>query len=322
MICRIAEPEEMPIDKNGVRADAIMDGGATVNRSNYGRMYEHYFNAASRDILIRMRHAFGITPTDITTQHKVEDIYNNNHQLFDQMYHYLMGYYEILTPNMFADLVNAPDEVKINHLSYITDNKWQAIHLEMPTDNPVSYSHAVEAIEKLYQPLHDKVTYTYAGVQMESTEKVRIASLYVMLLEKTGDDWSSTASSKLQHFGLPSQITKNNKFATPIRNQALRGLGEAEGRILVSHVDDEVVAELMDRSNNPTTHREIVKNILTAEYPTNIERLVDRDKIPLGGAKPIQIVNHMALCAGWKFKYTPDPAMWADYTHVKGVSNE
>lgn len=297
----------MPVDKNGVRADAIMDGNATFNRSNYGRLYEHYFNAASRDILIKLRNWIGIVPEDKYTQHRVEECYHSNRGVFDQCWDYLMGYYEILQPIVYYELKDQSDEVKINHLAYITNNKEQAIHLFLPTNNPVSYSHAVDEIEKRYPPLRDKVTFTHNGQFITSEEDVRIASLYVMLLEKTGDDWSATASGKLQLFGMLSQITRSDKFSSPIRGQALRGIGEAEGRNLVSYTGQEPVAEFMDRNNNPTAHKQIVRKFLKSEKPTNIDRLVDRNEIPFGGAKPIQIIKHVALCAGWKFRYTPDP---------------
>ena len=67
----------------------------------------------------------------------------------------------------------------------------------------------------------------------------------------------------------------------------------------------------MDRNNNPSTHAEIVKQILIADKPTGIKELIDRTKFPFGNTKPLQILNHIALCAGWKFEYeqkqTPAP---------------
>ncbi|MFO6284994.1 hypothetical protein ACLBVW_36075, partial [Pseudomonas aeruginosa] len=50
VICKVMEDEDMPIDENGNRADLIIFGGSTMLRSNYGRIYEHGFGAAARDI--------------------------------------------------------------------------------------------------------------------------------------------------------------------------------------------------------------------------------------------------------------------------------
>jgi hypothetical protein len=127
-----------------------------------------------------------------------------------------------------------------------------------------------------------------------------------MLLEKIGDDLAAVSSARLQHFGILSQITKADRNALPIRNQPVRVNGETEGRIFVSYAGPLAVAEIMDRNNNPFTHKHIVWNILKADNPSNIDVAVDRKLISLGNAKPLQLVNHIAYCGGWKFKYSKE----------------
>ncbi|MFO5615266.1 hypothetical protein ACLBQC_32445, partial [Klebsiella pneumoniae] len=53
-MCNVMEDEDMPIDENGNRADLIIFGGSTMRRSNYGRIYEHGFGAAARDLAHRL----------------------------------------------------------------------------------------------------------------------------------------------------------------------------------------------------------------------------------------------------------------------------
>ena len=76
-------------------------------------------------------------------------------------------------------------------------------------------------------------------------------------------------------------------------------------RILVSYIGDEFVSEMMDRNNNPATHKQIIENLLSAEKPTNIDNLVDRSVHPFGGAKPVQLVNHILQVSGVEFQYSP-----------------
>lgn len=306
VVCYVAEPHEMPVDKNGVRADAVVDGGATINRSNYGRFFEHYINAVSREILIKFRRTLGILPNEKYIRHKVEECYHNDLAQFTRLWNELMAYYDVIQPLVYDDFLSITDEGKIQHLGYILNNDFQAIHLFTPTDNPVSYSHAIEELEKRYKPLRDKVSYVYEGKHVESADPVRISSIYMMLLEKTGDDWSATASGKLQVFGFLAQTGKADKHSTPIRNQPVRTWGEAENRLIVSYTSPECAAEIADRNNNPSTSKEIVRRIIKDKYPTNIDKLVDRQQNPYGGSKPLQTLKHVALCAGWKLKYTPD----------------
>jgi hypothetical protein len=127
-----------------------------------------------------------------------------------------------------------------------------------------------------------------------------------MLLEKIADDWSSVSSGKLQHFGILSPITKAEKFSYPYRNSPVRTIGETEGRIFASYCGREAIAEMMDRSNNPMTQRNVIWNILQSDKPTNIDSVVDRNYVSLGGSKPIQLIKHMFECAGFIPYYEPE----------------
>lgn len=62
----------------------------------------------------------------------------------------------------------------------------------------------------------------------------------------------------------------------------------------------------MDQSNNPTVHKEITANILRAPQPTNIPKVIDRDKFPLGQGRNILFVTHVLECAGIRFVYKPE----------------
>jgi hypothetical protein len=100
-----------------------------------------------------------------------------------------------------------------------------------------------------------------------------------------------------------SQVTNADKYAAPTRTQAIRAWGEAEVRIAVSYAGARITADILDRNNNPFTHKHILEQILRADKPTGIEKVVDRSIVPLGGSKPLQLVRHVAQCGGWKFVY-------------------
>jgi hypothetical protein len=291
----------MPVDAAGNRADMIMDGNSTVNRMNVGRLYEQYINGASRDVAKKIRQDLGIKQKDIHAKTKVEQIFYDNNALFTSTYNYLMGYYKIISEKMFGWLNDASEEDKIGHLaSIVKDN----IYLYMPTDIETEYVDIVKNLEKHYPQTYGPVSYIgNSGVRVTTKDPVRIGSMYIILLEKTGDDWASVSSGKLQHFGILSQLTKQDKYAQPTRMQPVRAIGESEARIFVSYVGVEGMAEIMDRNNTPRTHKEIVSNILKAKSSTNIDNVIDRKEFPLGGPKPLNIVNHFLLCAGMRFVY-------------------
>lgn len=304
VICYIAEPHEMPVDAEGNRADIVMDANSTVSRMNIGRMYEHYINAASRDTTKKIISMVTDDITDKRIYNKLLNIFDVDKARFLSIYNYLMGYYSIVSPKMFSYFSSEiNDQEQFDHLySVIKDG----IFLYLPTDNAPESNEIIKQLQEHYRPVYGPVSYIgSSGNKVTTKTPVRISSLYVMLLEKIGDDWAAVSSGKLQHFGILSQLTKSDKYSQPTRNQAVRAIGETEARIFVSYCGQKLVAEIMDRNNNPLTHKTSVWNILNSEHPTNIPYIVDRNLIPLGGAKPIQLVNHITLTGGFRFTYKP-----------------
>lgn len=289
----------MPVDEAGNRADIVMDGNSTVNRMNIGRAYELYYNAASRDVSKYIQSTLNVKDRNHPKIY-VEDIFNSNQQLFETVYKYLMGYYKIVSPKIYNFYnSNRTDEERINHIAEIIKD---GVYIYMPADTEIEHVEAVQDLEKHYKPTYGPVTYVgNSGNRVTTKDPVRIGSVYIMLLEKTGDDWSSVASGKLQHFGILAQLTRADKNTQPIRTSPIRAIGESEGRIFVSYAGERAIAELMDRNNNPVAHKAIVQNILNADKPTNIDEIIDREKIHYGGSKPLSIVKHVLQCAGIKF---------------------
>ena len=301
----------MPVDEEGNRADIVMDPNSRVNRMNIGGLTEQYINAASRDVGKRIRKLLGIDQGDHHAKTKVEEIFYQNPALFLQAWEYLIGYYKIIAPKQYLWCTDGSmdDEEKIEHIANLC---FDHIYVYIPPEDSPEYMEAIKKIERSYRPVYGPVEYIgYSGNKVKTKTNVRIGSMYIMLLEKTGDDWSSVASGKTQHFGVIAKLTKEDKSNEPIRAQPIKGVGETEGRIFASYTGARATAELMDRNNNPSTHAEIVKQILIADKPTGIKELIDRTKFPFGNTKPLQILNHIALCAGWKFEYeqkqTPAP---------------
>lgn len=289
VICKIMKPEDMPVDVNGNRADIIMDPNATISRMNLGRLYEQYFNAASRDVVKRISQVLS-TATVMSAPQEV----------IDQQYAYLADYYSCYSSRMEAWFKNGQID-KRQHLKKVLQD---GIYLYMPPDNEKEIRGIVKELEEKFPQTYSCVTYVgNSGQRITTKNPVRIGSLYIMLLEKTGDDWSAVASGTLQNFGVLSQIPKYARSAKPYRPQPVRAIGETEARIYTSYIGPEATVDIMDRNNSIAAHEAVVDSILSSNTPTNIECAVDRKKVPLGNARPLQIIKHIGACAGWRFTY-------------------
>jgi hypothetical protein len=177
-------------------------------------------------------------------------------------------------------------------------------------------------VKQEFMPHKGKLTYRgNSGKIRRTKEDILVGSLYIMLLEKTGNDWTAVSSGKLQNFGVLSQITNQDKNAAPTRQQAIRAWGETEVRIATAYLGPKITAEIIDRNNNILSHRDAVRSVLTAPTPSNIDVLVDRIKIPLGRARPLELIKHLAFCNGWEFTYKPyqETSHKVDYSFDVGV---
>ena len=287
------KPEEMPVDKDGNRADIIMDPNATISRMNLGRLYEQYFNAASRDVVKRIREV--LQSSTVMTAPLV---------IIDQQFEYLTQYYSCYSSRMESWFRNNPID-KRQHLKKILND---GIYLYMPPDNEKEVRGIVKELEQKFPQTYGPVTYIgNSGNRVTTKNPVRIGSLYIMLLEKTGDDWTAVSSGMLQHFGVLAPIPKSLRHAKPSRTQAIRAIGETEARIYASYVGPEITVDILDRNNSVTSHEAVVDSILESPYPTNINTAVDRKAVPLGNSRPLQIVKHILQCAGIQFYYKKSP---------------
>jgi hypothetical protein len=213
-----------------------------------------------------------------------------------------MHYFEIVNPKQ-AEFYRSEARKGLRH-EHMIDIIEDGIYIYHPSDNDPELPDVVEELKTHFMPHMSPMTYRGNDGEMVTTRESMICGeLYFILLEKTGDDWTSVSSGKLQNFGILSHINNQDKHASPWRQQAIRAWGETETAIGVSYMGTPVMAELMDRNNNINAHRAGIYTILRAENPSNIDVLVDRNKIPLGSAKPLELVKHLALCNGWEFTY-------------------
>lgn len=301
VICHLAEPHEMPVDEHGNRADIITDDISTLNRMNPARGFEQYFNCASRDVLKRLSTLLGVPREERYPKVQLTKIAETRPELFNEAMEYLLGYYKLTTPWQEQWIRELDTEGRIHHLSCILKD---FIYLHIPTNSPHEAAQIVMDLEQHYRPVYGPVTYIgFSGNRVVTKKPVRVGPVYYMLLEKTGNDWSSVSSARVHHFGFLAPVSRGDKFSEPIRNQPVRANGEAETRIIVSTAGPRALAEVMDRNGSPRSHQAVVESILDADKPTNLPLAVDRNVIPLGGSKPLQLLEHVAFCSGFTFTY-------------------
>lgn len=308
--CRVTDEANMPRDKWGRIADFCVDPNSTNDRMNFGRFYETFLNDASFHLTRRIKEELNIQKN--LSEHQIFANLVNNEQKAKEALDLYLQFISMINATSASYIEQQDFEVQMKHLAYQlkSDYIYKYTPPEMigeGEDQGSFYGITKQIKNSQFNPPRDSVTYIgLNGKEVKTFEPVRISSIYVILLEKIGDDGASVSSGKLQHFGILSQLTRSDKYGSPTRINPTRAYGETEVRIVTSYCGREAIAEVMDRNNSPSTHKAICENILNAEKPTNIDNLVDRQKIPLGGARPIQFTSHLLYCFGTKFAYTDE----------------
>ena len=281
VVCEVWEDEDMPVDCDGNRADVIMDTESLIKRMNLGRAYEIYITASANATTKRVREMLTQNPNDIDTP-----------------WNYLMEFYRIIAPLMLPILPSGKIP-KEHHLQKVVE---EGIYLYMPTDNPVEYIKAVRELADKYPAPYGPVTYRgRSGQQVTTKTPILIGSIYLLLLEKIGNTQTAVSSAKLQHYSIPARVSNSDRYAYMGRHNPVRILGESEVRLFAAMCGGEVVADLIDQTNNPQAHNEILYNILRAPKPSDLSTALDRTKIPCGNGRILTLVRHMLECGGVAF---------------------
>lgn len=284
VIVQIRKPEDMPRWPDGTTADLVMDNDSNIKRMNLGGPFEQATNAFGAQLTRRVQCIMsqgGIVQAN-----------------YDQAYSELMEFYSIASPLMHEFMVRELQETprRNQHVDAVIKD---GIYLWLPPHTPNLGSDIIDQLDIRYGLEMHPVTYRDSNGNLTTTkQKMLIGETYIIMLEKNGFDWSSVASPKRQHFGILARMTNMDKHSTPGRENAVRITGEAEIRLLLALIPDYVVADLLDRPNNPAAHKAEVRSILEAKNPARIELAVDRRKVPLGGNRAIQFIRHIMWCCG------------------------
>lgn len=293
----------MPVDVDGNRADIITSPDSIPGRMNLGRVYAPYFSGASRDITRQMLEEFGLNRhLKRLTDELIDGIPIDR---LEQGLNTLLRFYSIVSPEMehkFRHLLS--DEERRDWLKMLVNEKpW----LMIPIDTKEQFDSMVLKIESEFKLVYGPVEYIgESGEKVRTASNVRVAPLYIMLLDKIADTWLSVDIGSMSHFGILSGHNRTTKYGKPWKKSSPKNIGETEGHIDVSYGGRHMLAELRDRNASIVSQRLSAQHILRAKFPTNIDNLIDRKIHPYQKDRPLQFVQHYLRPAGAELVYVEE----------------
>lgn len=275
---------DMPVDMHGNVADVVMDPNSTVKRSNMSRTTEQYLKASM-----------------VYWSGQIKNIYEGEKGKVgrDKAWAMLKEYVGIISPPYLKVLEDdrvSPDE----ELRAICKS---GLRIWIPTDNPVDYYKVIHELQQRFTlPIGPVVYRGNSGMMRKTKRNVLIGPIYMYLLEKDARDWSGVASSRLHpSYGTPTKTGPSDKYRSPGKESAVKGLGETEFRLTYNACGGYTVQQMVERSNNPLAHRYTIRSIMTSQQPTAIDNAVNWDEVPTNGGRPMQFVRHNYECMGIKW---------------------
>lgn len=306
VICKITDDDKMYRDENGNLVDIAIANASTVKRSIPSRYFEQFFNAVRRDNVARIREMLGLDR--FLKGNTEEDIEQAVFEHPDRMkaLDILTRVYENSSEKNYEFITTLKnDQERLEHLYWVVK---EDAYLNIRPDMELDLLEGARNIQKSdLAPHYGYLTFTNDLGQKRTTKnRMLTGEMYIVLLEKLPTGWASVASPRYQHLGIPAKISNVDKHAAYGREQVIKTVSESEARAFSAYAGDEFVAELMDRTNNPATHRMIVWETLDTEDHGTVFNLVDRKKIPLGNSRPVQFTRNFMACNGVTFKYHRD----------------
>jgi len=280
IVSKIIPEKDMPIDGNGIRADAIMDHKSVNSRMNAGKLFDGYVTTTSRMVQKYVRE-----------HSKVLD-----NKTVDHLWDYILGYLSILEVDQYQSyksVTSMTDKKEV--IKEIIEKEF---YVMFPIDNKKRARLVVEDLDNsIYKLTKTPIKFNIEGVAKETTDPVAIETVYMLVLSKIADTWLATSTGKNNHFGVPISTSKNNKKRQPWSPNPVK-TGETETRLYSAYVGREALAELRDRSASIETHKHMYRNILKADKPTRIDKVIDRNIVGFNNDKPVKLMESILNVGG------------------------
>lgn len=280
VVTDIMEDDEMPVDQWGNVADFMFDDSTVIKRMSLSRVNAPYINGVGDQIMRELK--------PVMDAGDLETAWNT-----------LMRYYYIVSPEFVEQVVEKhciTDEDKWDHLRYVQRH---GTEVYIPTDSIAAGSERMENLIREFPLKKGPVRYRGRSGRWRTTKNdIAIGDTYIMMLEKTANDWSAVGIPKLQAHGLPSKLSNSDKYSSPGKEQPTRYCGESEHREVTAFAGGWFASVFMDYANNPKQVDSITESIYATDKPSAITIATNFEKYPIGGNRALRILYHQLNVAG------------------------
>jgi hypothetical protein len=255
----IIEDHMAPTYADGTRAEVIINNTPAFRRQIYSMLMELSINYINVNIQKEAR------------------LLRNLGQ-YAEAYAMILEFCETGFPE-FGEIVRATytnaDDIK-DYVDHCCD-KMISIHVR---SNTRLYGVAIiNALRAKYPFKPQKATFMNSlGEYVETVNPILISNQHFMMLDKFGTDMSAQALPKSNLFGMPAKLNDSSKYSSWLRDQGNRNTGETEGRLRTSQHGGQETAKQLAMAYSPDLRKVMVRRIIRADDPFNIDQIVKPDE--------------------------------------------
>lgn len=253
-IGKIVPDERMPVDDYGERADIVTSNIQDFKRQIFTSLVELDVNFVNIRLYPEFKKAV------------LEGAYAKAWDIVSEFFGTVSPHFAELIEELDADQrieymqLMASDE---NEFSYYPDPNLGGIDVIKRLDD--KYGHIKPTPVTFINEFGDTI---------RTITNIPITSAYMVMLDKFGDDISSQSTGKVNIFGLPTSLSKEERVRNFYRAQLNRNIGAAEGRLFLNQQGGALAVQQLVLGHSPDANEMAVKRILRAENPFMVERLV------------------------------------------------
>lgn len=285
VICHKRPRKEMYTDKWGHVADLVFDAQPPVNRMIPATPFEIGWNAHCRDQEERMREY-------------VEEHGYDREWLWD----YYLNFVRLAAPLHYDRICHYSPKEQDDEIKPIVDGSM--MYLYLPPNTPTIGVEMMSNLDANYQLRKSTLDFVSTdGTPTDTVENILVGQMGVIMLEKTGHDYSAVDMPNRQIHGVPAKLTSQDKYSSPIRSQVIRIYGESEGRAYAALVGADYLADQIDRANNPRAQEMMAYMLMSSPKPTQLDSVIDRKQVPIGTGLHLSYMENTMYVAGARFKY-------------------
>lgn len=233
----------------------------------------------------------------------VKELYEE--QGYQVAFDYLLDYLEVLSPAYYKIIhegITTPNDIK----DFLDDFIENRTSIYLPYGSVRTGTEHSVVLNKKYPVEPTKLTlFDLDGTEHESKQDIMVGEMYMVRLEKIGENWASCSVPRRQVHGIISKLSFNTKHRLPYRDQAIR-FGETEFRSFLAVCEPAFSATQFALANNSQMCSDAIETILNAEHPSRIKELVDYSRIADYPSVAVERIKHLMECYGLEYHYVDE----------------